>query len=405
MIQDIKRSRILFVDDEAKVLNGIRRMVHSQKHRWETAFVESGKAALAALAQKPFDIIVSDMRMPEMDGVELMQQVQQQFPDTIRMVLSGQADKEQIARSIGIIHQFLTKPCSTEILIATIERAINLRQTFENDKLKKLVSQINAIPSLSANMQALFSEIQQPEPSIKRVSAIIAEDLGMSSKVLQLVNSSFFGVADRVNSIEMAVKLLGLTIIHALVISFHVFSEFRVPKHSTFNADALWDHCIKVSGISRKLATLYHLGYKESGDAQIAGLLHDVGKIMLAVKMPAELEKMQHELSGNPVNRFTIEQEVFGATHAEIGGYLMGLWGLPDDVVLAIVEHHDPEVLADQPVSAAALVFAANIISHEISGVLPEMPEMLLSEVQKKLLDEIRKVYFQSVQLEEITDV
>ncbi|MEO7650489.1 MAG: response regulator, partial [Bryobacteraceae bacterium] len=103
--------QLLFVDDEPKVLEGLKRSLRPMREDWNMSFVTSGAEALQTLEQAPFDVIVSDMRMPVMDGAQLLNEVRQRFPQVVRIVLSGQSDKELIYQSIAATHQYLDKPC------------------------------------------------------------------------------------------------------------------------------------------------------------------------------------------------------------------------------------------------------------------------------------------------------
>jgi CheY-like chemotaxis protein len=115
--------RILFVDDEPRVLDGLRRMLRSRRREWSLHFAMSGDEALEQLAELPFDVIVSDMRMPRMDGATLLGIVQESFPSVIRIVLTGHTEPEGRAHALPVAHQFLTKPCDPFTLQAAIDRA------------------------------------------------------------------------------------------------------------------------------------------------------------------------------------------------------------------------------------------------------------------------------------------
>jgi len=109
------KKRVLFVDDEPRILDGRRRMLRSMRHEWKMSFAETGQEALAILANQPFDVVVVDMRMPGMDGVQLLSEVRKRH-QIIRIVLSGTADREAILRAVGLAHQYLSKPCDAETL-------------------------------------------------------------------------------------------------------------------------------------------------------------------------------------------------------------------------------------------------------------------------------------------------
>ena len=139
---------VLFVDDQPQVLRGLRRTLDCMEEEWDMEFVDSGQEALDIMAQKPFDVMVTDMHMPGMDGAQLLERVSQDYANTIRIVLSGQANEEAVFRAVQPMHQYLSKPCDAQTLQDTIERALAMQELLAESSLKQLVSQLSSLPSL-----------------------------------------------------------------------------------------------------------------------------------------------------------------------------------------------------------------------------------------------------------------
>ena len=140
--------RVLFVDDEQKVLDGLQRMLYPMRNEWRMAFVTSGREALERLAQSEYDVLVTDLRMPEMSGLDLLAKVVSLYPQVVRMVLSGVADQEIAVRSATLAHQYLVKPCDAATLRATVGRAFSLRVMLDDPVLKQLISSLHSLPSV-----------------------------------------------------------------------------------------------------------------------------------------------------------------------------------------------------------------------------------------------------------------
>ena len=174
--------RILFVDDEPKVLDGLRRMLYPYRHEWDMLFVGSAREALDSLAQSRFDVLITDMRMPEMSGLELLAQVRDRYPEIVRMVLSGQSDREITLSSVTLAHQYLSKPCDAATLRATVDRALNLRVILDDPSLKQVISRIHALPSIPAVYTELVNTLQSPNASPKEIGQIIAQASQTSSR-------------------------------------------------------------------------------------------------------------------------------------------------------------------------------------------------------------------------------
>ncbi|MFQ5706186.1 MAG: HDOD domain-containing protein [bacterium] len=358
------KKRLLFVDDTENVLQGLRRMLRSKRHEWDMEFAASGEEALAILSERPADVIVADMRMPGMDGAELLSTVMERHPQTIRIVLSGQSDKEMIMKSIGPTHQYLSKPCNADELKNIIERALALRDLLTDEKLKGLVAQIRYLPSLPTLYLELMQELQSANVTMKRVGEIISKDVGMTAKILQLVNSAFFGLRENISSPIHAAKLLGPEIIKALVLSVQVFSKFDQFKIKCLPLAKLLNHSLSVAAFARRIAILETQSEKIIDHAIMAGLLHDTGKLVLAENLPDEYGEAVMFARQQGIGMWQAEQEIIGATHAEIGAYLLGLWGLPDNIVEALAYHHRPQHCLGMNFSPLTAVHVANVLEH-----------------------------------------
>ncbi len=381
------KKRIMFVDDEPKILDGLRRMLRPMRKEWDVSFAENGPAALELMEQEHFDVVISDMRMPGMDGAALLTEVKKRSPDTIRIVLSGQSDRETIFRSVGPAHQFMSKPCDAEKIKKLVSRAYGLRDLVNSDTLKRLVSQVGTLPSLPHLYTEIVNELQSADPSIKRVGEIIEKDVGMSVKILQLVNSAFFGLRDHVNSPSQAANLLGLDIVRSLVLMVHVFTEledFRIPN---FRIQSVYNHSLAVGACAQSIARFQRAEKTICHDASTAGFLHDSGKLILAVNLPDEYGKTIAISRNEKIPIWEAEKKVFHTTHAEVGAHLLGLWGLPNSIVAAVAFHHNPEMSLDIQFSSLTAVHTANVFAFEHQGkneeedILPKINYEYLSEL------------------------
>ena len=369
------RRRILFVDDESKVLDGLRRMLHPMRKEWDMVFVADAREALGALALDPFEVIVTDMRMPGMDGAELLDEVVKVYPEIVRLVLSGQWDQEMSIRSAKTAHQYLTKPCSAEMLKMTLDRIFALRRLLAGRRLKRLVSGMTTLPSLPGVYRRLIETLQSPVMSAAQIGEVIATDMAMTAKVLQLANSAYFGVSRRVSDPADATRFLGVDTIKALALTIGVFSQFKGPAQVNLTLDKVQRHCLDTARISRIIAKAEKVEKSMTDDALLAALVHDVGKLILITNDPAGYEDAMMLARREKLAIDPVEKEVFGAGHGEVGSYLLWLWGLPDAVTEAVAFHHHPADCPVRGMSAVALVHAADVLAYEIRPCAdPEPP-------------------------------
>jgi HD-like signal output (HDOD) protein/CheY-like chemotaxis protein len=341
-MNDQAKKRILFVDDEPMVLKGLQRTLRKMRGEWDMVFTESSRQALDFMAAEAFDVIVSDLRMPDMDGAQLLAEVKSKHPQVVRIILSGQVEQETTFQSVQLAHQSLSKPCDVDILKQTLNQLFALRSLLADESIKRIVSQTETLPSLPEVYTQVIRELQSADPSIKRVGEIISSDLGMTAKILQVVNSAFFGLVRKISNPREAVMLLGTETIKALVLSVKIFSEFNQKKYAWFNFDHLFNHSLSVSIFTQTISKEEHLDRNLVNNALMAGMFHDLGKLILVTNFQDPYRKVLTEAQQTGQNLWELEGAMFGTSHAEIGAYLMGLWGLEYPIIEAIAFHHCP---------------------------------------------------------------
>ena len=364
-MNDTMKKRILFVDDEPMILKGIQRTLRKMRDVWDMTFTSSAAEALAVLDNNPMDVIISDMKMPEMDGSQLLAEVKQHHPHVVRLILSGHVEQETTIKSVQFAHQCLSKPCDVEVLKQTLIKLFALRDILSDNSIKKIVSQIESLPSLPTIYTEIIAEMQSDDPSIKKISEIIGRDVSMTAKILQVVNSVFFGLPQRIGNPKQAVMLLGLETVKSLVLSVKIFSEFSQKKYSWFNIDAIFKHSISVSSYAKAIVKYEKMDQDLINYSLMAGLLHDLGKLILATNFKDTYQQVLTESRNSDHKLWELEQETFGTSHAEIGAYLMGLWNLENPIIEAIAFHHCPAKSASNQMGLLTVVHVANALDHE----------------------------------------
>jgi HD-like signal output (HDOD) protein/ActR/RegA family two-component response regulator len=353
-----EKMQILFVDDEEKLLQGFKRMLRNMRHEWDMSFAVGGKNALELMAKNRFDLVVTDMRMPEMDGVQLLSKIIERHPETIRIALSGQSDEDALVKSTKLAHQFLAKPCDPQLLKETISSGC---------ALSSLIGQIDSLPSLPSLYAELMNELNSPDGSINKIGEIVSKDLAMTAKILHLANSAYFGFRTQISTPGKAVIMLGINTVKALVLSIQIFSQFDFDKDLANFIETLWQHSMTTGILAKKIMT------SESDDkdlidkAFMSGILHDLGKLVLASKFPDKyVQIVKSAVNGN--NSISDqERQIFGVTHSALGAYLTGLWGLPASVIEAISRHHEPSHCMIRQIRPLTAVHAANGLLHNKS--------------------------------------
>lgn len=331
-------NQILFVDDEPRVLDALRRQFHAHRARWHMEFAANGAEALAALGAASFDVMVTDIRMPAMDGSELLEKVRQQFPQVIRMVLSGQAAHEVALKAAAIAHQSFPKPCDSRVIEAAIDRACRLRELIPPEPITRLLSRLDGIPSQPGVHGQLARALGDPHVSLDEIATLVEQDLAISSKVLQLANSALLGCDRPVARLRQAVTNLGMPPIQALLGSTQLTKFRRQPAE--YSVEDLQRRGRLAAYIAKELVDDRPA---LQDNAFAAGLLHDLGKLILVGHLGDMFGKSLSTAGRDKKSVADVERDLIGVTHAEMGAYALGLWGLPAPVVEAVAHHHRPE--------------------------------------------------------------
>jgi HD-like signal output (HDOD) protein len=330
---------VLFVDDEPQVLEGLRLRLQPLTAKWHMTFVVSGADALSRFEQTPHDVIVSDISMPGMDGAQLLHAISERWPATIRIALSGMSDVEQKLRLLPLAHQFLSKPCRPEQLEDAVARSLQLREELTHPSVLGIVGRIRQLPARPQVFARLQVVMAKADATARDVARVIANDTALTVKVLQIANSAFFRRARRISNIEQAVLYLGFQTIRNLVMCAEVFSRWPGRmRHAAVDLEDLQMHAQRTAAVAQAITA----GTQHADDTVLAALLHDIGYWILIQGCPRELEQAIEFALAAEVPLPQAEYEILGASHAEIGAYLLAIWGLPYAVVEAVAHHHRP---------------------------------------------------------------
>jgi HD-like signal output (HDOD) protein len=360
--------RLLFVDDEPRVLDGLRRMLRPLRGEWEMHFATSGAEALALMEEAAFHVVVTDMRMPEMDGAELLDRVRELHPDVVRIVLSGHSDEETILRAVGPSHRYLSKPCDPETLQRTIASSRSLVGILSDERLRALVGQLRALPSQPELYQKLIAALRDPETSTRDVGRIVAGDPAMTAQVLRLVNSSYFGLFEEVTRPERAVGLLGMTTVASLLLGFQLVQQADIGTLERLGLGWVWPHSVATAALARRIAESETGDAKIADDAFAAGMVHDAGLLILATNFEERYARLLGDAGSDSDAMADAERQAHGVDHAVVGAYVLRLWGLPETVIEAVAFHHEPARSLDLSFSALTAVHAADALEREERG-------------------------------------
>lgn len=359
---------IIFVDDEASVLEGLEHRLRPARGVWNMRFAVGGSEALIQLGVRPADVIVTDMRMPQMDGAELLRRVRDEYPRTIRLILTGSADGEGALKAMAVAHQFLTKPCEVDQLRSAVLRASALQDRLQSPAVIQAIGSLTSLPALPRLYWDLAREIDGEKANSASVCKILEQDVAMTARILQVVNSALFALSRRITSVQDAVTYLGFEPIRSLVLAVGLFRAMSsICSPAGFSLDRMQHHSMRVARVAMGLLK----DPEDRKTAFSAAMLHDIGRLVLALSLPAEFARARAHSVENKVRLYESEQVIYGCTHAEVGAHMLALWGLPNTLVEAVAFHHTPAALPESRFGVAGAVHVADWLEHAAAAPSP----------------------------------
>jgi len=374
--------RLLFVDPDTNALDAYRRLLKALRPTWPASYAASGREAIQIMRKLKPDAMITELNMTIENDADLLKAVQKFYPDVIRIVLSSESDAqaETILRATQSAHRFLAKPCKGEALLANIEQAAELRKILNSRELRELISGMPYLPSLPQLYHELISAMESPMVSVAELGEIIARDVSMTTRILHLVNSAFFGLPRQVSNPRDAAVMLGMNVLKSLILYVKLFFAAPESKFPGFSLDDMWAHSSLTARLSREIARDLDGNSRTQEDAFLAGMLHDVGKLLL-LEQPKYISNIKWQQSQKEDLSFAeAEYLEYSTSHAEVGGYLLGLWGLPDPVVEAVACHHRPMQISGETSPVLAATYLANTLICRAGGEEIKFDETLLNQ-------------------------
>ncbi len=282
-----------------------------------------------------------------------------QWPQTIRIMLSGSCEFGKTIRLVPYAHQYVTKPCEPRQIENVVDRCLQLHELLDQPRLRAIVGRIQKLPTLPQVYAALQGVLCSDTTTVQEVAKIVSRDAAIAARVLQVVNSAFFRLARRMTNIEQAVSYLGFNAIRNIAASVEIFSQWQGRESSDLDLGKLQLHVHEVAAAAHALAAKTPL----ADDAMLTGLLHDIGYWVLAQECATDLKTAVALAAQSRIPLYEAETRVLGASHAEIGAYLLGLWGLPYPIIEGVAHHHCPE----RVVQSEFDVLAAVAVGHSLA--------------------------------------
>ena len=372
--KNMAEKRILIADADSKAWDVFRLALGDS---WIVVGAPTGSAAMAEAQKQQFDVVVANYQLPELDGAELLNRLRVSNPKTLRFIAAAENLKDQVVCHVLGGHQFLAVPFDGETLKSSIERSLTVDYGMSNS-MRDLVGRIRTLPTIPSLYLEIVNALKNPNASTEEVGAIIAKDMAMTTKLVQVLNSAYFGLPRTITDPTEAVGILGFETVKSLTMTVKLLSQYDKVKPVYFSIDSIWRHSTNVARTARVMALLETGDNDCSGIAYTAGLMHDLGKVILAANFDEQYQGAHNVARKQQIPLWEVEKDIFGASHGEIGAYLLNLWGMSPEVVKVAALHHDPLRAGDTEFTPLTAVHVANSLEYEGNVEVDGLPAPVL---------------------------
>jgi HD-like signal output (HDOD) protein len=357
--------RILLIEDDTSLLEVLHRSLTKREPEWQVVACHSSREALSLLEHEEFQVVLTDLLMPDVDGEQILRTVAQTSPQTLRLLHSGSVDSARIVEALGVAHNLFEKPCRVQDVIAVVKRAERLRRSIDSTKICQLISGSTSVPAIPQSFFAIQKLLVEDDFYLPRLVEVIQRDLSVSTVVLKAANSAYFGAPAKITTVEKALIRLGVNTVKSLVFYSELFGQIPERTIRRFGVNALMDESLQVGDLARNFCRQLSDSTDLHEEVFLAGVLHDIGKLLLIQLVPKQYAaalKMEQE---EGMDILETERQVLGATHEQVGAYFGSIWGLPTSLVEAIAFHHQPYCCyADQLTPLAFVAAAKQVLYH-----------------------------------------
>ncbi len=331
--------RILFVSNEAAILKEVNTLFVGEAYQLHLA--SSGGQAIEFMAAIPIDMVITDMRLSDMDGYQLLKKLKEKFPRAMRLIIANQNEERLVLKAIeaGLARTYILKPWDGNYFKNIVSKMFEIKELLESNDLVNIMHLQDKLPTMPTLYTELSNAIES-DANMEEVARIIEKDQSTAARVLHIANTAFFGA--RTGNIKQATMYLGFSNLKNIVLSSVLFEqEENKFKSKYISMEMFWKHASQCNKLVNKIYARV-LGRRVKDVGASAGLLHDIGKILLVKNFPTEYIDVVNEVAELEESFENSEKRKFNVTHMEVGGFLLNWWGLPHAIVEAALFHHDP---------------------------------------------------------------
>ncbi|MCP4685267.1 MAG: HDOD domain-containing protein [bacterium] len=353
--------RVLFAGEDREIRDFAAEAPRFLGDTWEALSAATGEEVFEQLERNQIDVLVSGSALVGRDGADLLREVREKYPRTVRFLVTEKDNAAGLLRSANDVHRFVPSPIDQKELGELIQSSLGLQEMLANEELRSRISAVRSLPSVPQIYEKIVAELKSENAPVTKIADLIGQDAAITAKLLQMVNSAFFGLRSRVESILQAINLLGLDTVGSIVFSAGVFEQVPKIDVAGFSIERMQVTSVSVGARARLIAHVLGMNRRMTEESLMGGMLHDVGKLLMLQDFQDEFVEALRIAHERSMPLYQAQIEVLGVTDAAMGAYLLSLWGLHDSIVEAVARHHRPSEGALpgwSPLTAVHLAYA-----------------------------------------------
>lgn len=329
------------------------------------------REAMGLVEKQVFHAVVADSSLPDGSALAVLDRMRQMQPRSVRFLSTSTPDADLANRCIWNSHRIFDGVADRARIKSAVTEAMKVERWVSKPETRSLIASVRTFPTRPTTYFKILQLLDSSGADVDGLIELIRGDMAITTKIIQTVNSAIYSRTDHVVDLHEAVQILGFHSVKMLVISIQAVAQLDRVTPAYFSIDRIWKFSLQVAEAARKIACAEGLDAVSIDHAYLAGLLHDIGKAVFACNFDQQYSKVLEEVVHSRTPLVEAEQHAFGVSHAEVGAYLIALWGLPGTVVDAVGFHHFPSRSEGHAVDALTALYAANWITAE----QPDAPE------------------------------
>lgn len=365
-------TNVLFVLKDRSQGNLYSENIPAIDSSWSVNIADNTKDAVDFVRGNDIDVIICDDEVADSKGLDVISSCSHERPGVLSFLRKSNSPTKEESIALSEKKVFvLPENLEEEGIYSHISRRVLLKSLSENLNLLSVIRKMKKMPTIPQLYHQITRELRKEDGSIEFVAGLISKEPSMATRILKAVNSPAYVLGYEITEVVHALLFLGKEATQAQILADSVFNSYPNQSVAGLNLQEVWKHSINVSAIARRISMSIDSNKKSAEIACTAGVVHDLGKVLMATNLPDHYQQAVNYAKEERVPLVQAEEKVFGTNHAQVAASLMGLWSIPFRILNSVAYHHNPTgTMKKPPTSAMALYIADGFENAKSKNVL-----------------------------------